>query len=139
MSKPDYQVFHEMRKGLGIRQIDLAQAAKVFQSKLSAWEHGRGGLNQDEILRVADALDAAIAQVADDGRLKPSEKTPASDRSVKQGKTLADRRRAAQVTQQELAEKSRIPRSEVSLFETGYIELNDADRASLEEIGRAHV
>jgi transcriptional regulator with XRE-family HTH domain len=52
--------FQGMRRCLGLSQIVLRKTARVFRDRLSRWEKGRITLTEEEIERLANALEAAV-------------------------------------------------------------------------------
>jgi transcriptional regulator with XRE-family HTH domain len=49
----NYKTIRQMKR---IKQLDLARATGISQTKLSLWENGYGNLTADELSRVRAAL-----------------------------------------------------------------------------------
>jgi transcriptional regulator with XRE-family HTH domain len=112
------EIFRKMRRGLGLRQLEMSKATGIEQSRLSRWENGHIELSRAEILKIGDVIDVAIAT----RERGPSPAKPNWE---------ADYRRRNGVTQHELAQKLGLDDNTISMFENGHINLDKETHGKL--------
>ena len=58
----------ELRKSKGLTQVKLAQKSGVNRTIIARYETGQKGLNQKNLIRIADALDVTVDAVLNGGQ-----------------------------------------------------------------------
>src|SRR6266496_1042084 len=112
----------QMRRGLKMSQAEISKATGIEQSRFSRWENGQIDLDENQIQKIKDAIDAVITQKSNAGMFSVG--TPPSQSSVENGRAIAGARRMSGITQTELARKAGFAVSSISTFENGYIEFS---------------
>jgi transcriptional regulator with XRE-family HTH domain len=108
------RVYRTTREGLGVSRMAAAQAAGIHEKRIDRWEHGVAELTPDEILKLYESLDPVFIEAVESNP-KP---TP-------EGERCRYFRALQEIGQAELARKLKWPQCTISLFESGYITLNE--------------
>lgn len=119
----------KMRRQLRIPQAKLARQIGVSMSALSRWESGYLDLPREAVKGIADAIDQQMSALAERGKLETERPADA----IARGKETARRRRLVGASQSALAQKIAISRSKLSLHESGYVDLTQAESVRLGE------
>jgi transcriptional regulator with XRE-family HTH domain len=135
MNNADRALIREARINLGIAQARIAKLANIDRSRLSRWETGYLDLRESEVQRLCEEIDAVLAEKATRGELHPSAGSdqPPTYLSVVFGKDLAFTRGQWVISQCELERESGVPRSAISMFESGYRDLPEDQLRSVHE------
>ncbi len=124
----DRKVLRKVRKDLGLRQGRLAELAGIHRSTISLWENGKVKLPDEAVLKISRAISEVMLARSEEQALPyPRAKNPVV------AKVLARRRREWRITQVELAHKLNLASDTISLWENGYVELEDSEEERLGE------
>jgi transcriptional regulator with XRE-family HTH domain len=118
----DREFLAHARRRLRIPQARLAKQTGIAQAKISRWENGFLDITPEEREKIFSVLDEVMANKAASGDVYFPKMTEAEGAT---GASFADHRKAYGITQQELAIKANVPRSSLSLYENGYITLDE--------------
>jgi transcriptional regulator with XRE-family HTH domain len=108
-------IYRRMREAMGVEQSELARKIGVTVSRLSKWEHSKGSLRPEQVLRLGDELKACADAQAKKYAGEPLE--------VFTGQLFKQLREAHGISQMELAERAGLLQFTISMFETGHRQL----------------
>jgi predicted transcriptional regulator len=131
VDKADERVLGRMRRALGLRQVQVAEATGIERSKLSRWETGQVELNEDEIVAYRDYIDQVTLERSESGGM--ARDTSVGETSRERGAAFRQTRLSWSINQAEVAQWAECPVNLLSMWETGLIELNSDRIARLAE------
>jgi predicted transcriptional regulator len=130
VTMPGTEVLAKMRKVLGMPQAELAQRTGIERTVLSYWETGQKPLSEEQIDRVASVIQEETRRRAEEATiLHAMMDVPAADRA----RQMRGLRLEWGVTQAELSAATGLGDNLLSMWEHGYVQLDQADLAKLSD------
>jgi transcriptional regulator with XRE-family HTH domain len=121
----DRAMLLRMRKLLGLRQPQIAQATGIDVAQISRFENGHGELSREQVRRLADYLAAVTLERSEAATLPTTDDVSLS--SQERGRALRDCRRTWGIKQYELAAEATMYMNLISMYEQGYIEFDEEE------------
>ena len=117
-------VYRRLRDAMGVEQAIVAAKIGVSASKLSRWEQDKGGLKDEQIVRLGEEL-RALAQ-------EHEKKYADNTLEIFTRQLFRQLREAHGISQTALAERAGLLQFTISMFETGHTQLkrHEAERAN---------
>jgi predicted transcriptional regulator len=123
--EPGPEVLTKMRKVMGLRLAQVAQATGININTISRFERGLEQLSPEEIKAIADYI-AEVSLERSERDALPAASDVGLD-SRKRGQAQRQRRLAWGVKLYELSTAARMQQNLISMFEHGYVELDDEE------------
>lgn len=128
---PGPEVLVKMRRVMKLQLAAVAQRSGVNVSVLSRWENGKGELSADQIDAVARVIHEESWKRSEEGTLPKA--TDVSASCIERGKQFRAKRLEWGVRQVRLSEATELPYNLISMWENGYITINDDEEAQLND------
>lgn len=130
--EPTDRVLSEMRKRLGLSQLEAAQRSGIEQSKFSRWESHLLELSKEEVKALSDVIEQVMLERSEAGTLPPATTMDAS--AKEQGRIFRQQRLRWGIQQIELARAAKYSRHLISMWENGYVEMEPEEIEALGKV-----
>jgi transcriptional regulator with XRE-family HTH domain len=116
------------RQTAGMTQMEVARRMKISHSKLSLFESGLGDLESRDLVLLQKIINSGLSKAGRsyEDRFEYALESAAMKDGMPERKRL---RLKADLSQSELSNRSQIPQSRISLWETGQVELTKDELA----------